>query len=156
MKAAATQEDGQPGGARLPVEQGQTFYDFVYAASAAGATSAAKLGMVDEAAVERGLTTLSQFADAPAWENPRTNCDDQEIQSGLCTADDGTVLHLLGYVGRGNKLVSQEPVPMETRPASNYYWRTNPYEVNGGGDGSRLLPSNDFRVTYWMGRWLRR
>jgi hypothetical protein len=141
---------------RLPVEQGQTFYDFVHVAAAAGATTADKLGTVDEDATQRGITTLAQFADGPAWEDPRTNCDMQEIASNLCTADDGTVLHLLGYVGRGNKLVSQEPVPMGTRPASNYYWRTNPYEVNGGGDGSRLLPSNDFRLMYWMGRWLRR
>ena len=45
---------------------------------------------------------------------------------------------------------------MKTRTPSNYFWRTDPYLVNGDGDGSRLLPSNDLRFTYWLGRWVRR
>ena len=46
---------------------------------------------------------------------------------------------------------------MAIRPPSNYFWRSNPYEVNsGGGGGSLLLPGVDFRLAYWMGRWAER
>jgi hypothetical protein len=31
--------------------------------------------------------------------------------------------------------------------------RSNPYEVNGDGDGSVLLPAVDFRLAHWMGRY---
>jgi hypothetical protein len=154
--AVETSIYARPGQERQPQEQGQSFYDFVYAATNAGATAGGKLGQVDEEAVKRGVETLKGFPDAPFWETARNNCDDAEIKSGLCVAEDGTTLHLLGYVGRGDTLVSKEPVPMKTRPASNYFWRTDPYLVNGDADGSRLLPAGDFRMAYWMGRWLRR
>ncbi|MFT3770199.1 MAG: hypothetical protein QM820_32620 [Minicystis sp.] len=155
-EAIETSLYARPGHERQPSEQKMTLYDFTYVAAHAGATADKALGMVDEAAVSRGMETLKEWPDAPAWEVGVANCDDAEIQSTLCTAVDGTTLHLLGYVGRGGTLVSQEPVPMRTRTPSNYYWRTDPYLVNGGGDGTRLLPSNDFRFTYWMGRWMRR
>jgi len=83
------------------------------------------------------------------------NCDEEEIERFRCTAEDGTRLDLLGYVGRGNKLVSVQPVPMRIRPPSNYHWRSNPYEVNGGGNSTRLLSGVDFRFAYWLGRWVR-
>lgn len=146
----------RPGRDRQPAEQKMTMYDFTYVSAHAGATADKPLGAVDEAAVTRGLETLKEFPDAPFWEAGVANCDDAEIAANLCTANDGTTLHLLGYVGRNDTLVSQEPVPMRTRPPSNYYWRTDPYLVNGGGDGTRLLPANDLRFTYWMGRWVRR
>jgi hypothetical protein len=69
--------------------------------------------------------------------------------------DGTTELSLLGYVGRGDKLVSREPVPMRVRPPSNYYWRSNPYEPNSEGDTDRLLGAVDFRYAYWLGRWTR-
>jgi hypothetical protein len=85
------------------------------------------------------------------------NCDEAEIASGVCIGLDGTEFDLLGYVGRGDKLVAEQPVPMAIRPDSNYYWRSNPYEVNSdGGNGTLLLPGVDFRVAYWMGRWAQR
>ena len=146
----------RPGEDRQPVEQGQTFYDFVHVATSGAATTESPMTSVDEPAVSRGLETLVEFADAPLWEDPRQNCDQAEIDSALCVAEDGTTLHLLGYVGRNGTLVSEEPVPMRTRPFSNYFWRTDPYLVNGDSDGSRLLPAADFRVAYWLGRWVRR
>lgn len=128
-----------------------TVYDFTHVAAHAGATADKPLGEIDEAAVTRGLETMIAFPDAPLREVDVANCDEDEIASGLCTT-----LHLLGDVGRGDTLVSQAPVPMRTRPPSNDFRRTDPYLVNGGGDGTRLLPANDLRFTYWMGRWLRR
>lgn len=147
----------RPGSDRQPVEQGQTLYDFVYAAARGEATAWAGLhGDVDEAAVGRGVTTLQEFPEPPHWNVPVDNCDETEIASGVCVGLDGTPLDLLGYEGRGDKLVSEQPVPMRIRPRSNYYWRSNPYEVNGDSDGSGLMPGGDFRLVYWMGRWVRR
>ncbi len=142
---------------RQPAEQKMTFYDFVHAAATAGGTAwSAPDGAVDEAAVERGMETLREFPVAPFWARARDNCDDAEIASGSCVATDGTPLEVLGTVGRNDALVAAAPVPMRIRPHSNYYWRSNPYEVNGSGDGSGLLPAVDFRIAYWMGRWVRR
>jgi len=145
-----------PGAPRQPDEQKQTFYDFVYAAGVAGRT--AKLHPetpFDAAAVARGTETLREFPEPPYWDKKRTNCDEAEIAAKLCTLDDGTVVHLLGDVGRGEKLISEEPIPMRARPWSNYWWRSNPYEPNSESSETTLLPGPDFRVAYWMGRWIR-
>ena len=146
----------RPGEVRQPIEQKQTFYDFVHASAAAGATAEKPLGAVDEAAVARGLETLGEFPDAPFWEEPVVNCDEAEIASTMCIAIDGTPLQLLGAVGHNDELVSEQLVPMRTRPRSDYFWRSNPYQVNSEADGTRLLPASDFRLVYWMGRWMRR
>lgn len=155
-EAVETSLYARPGKDRQPSEQKMTMYDFTFVSAHGGATTEAPLGAVDEGATARGLETLREFPDAPFWDQRVDNCDDAEIASTQCTTVDGTTLHLLGYVGRNDALVSEQPVPMRTRPPSNYYWRTDPYQVNGGGDGGRLLPANDLRFTYWMGRWMRR
>ncbi|MDP8256277.1 MAG: hypothetical protein P9M14_11050 [Candidatus Alcyoniella australis] len=141
---------------RNPIEQKMSMYDLVYAAGAAGSSVYAPRSLeLDAQAVARAIQTLKEFPVPPYWENEVINCDQDEIDSGVCYGVDGTRLDLLGYVGRGDKLVSVQPVPMRIRPASNYHWRSNPYEVNGGGNGSRLVPAVDFRWAYWMGRWTR-
>jgi len=63
---------------------------------------------------------------------------------------------ILAGSGHNDELVAEDPLPMRIRPGSNYHWRSNPYRVNGGGDGSRLLSGVDFRIAYWMARWMRR
>ncbi|MEZ4222753.1 MAG: hypothetical protein R3B13_17565 [Polyangiaceae bacterium] len=150
----------RPGRSRQPSEQGQSLYDFVFAHAvldlSALQRSAAPLGDDVAPAVARGVASLEEFRAPPSWDEPRLNCDEAEITAGVCIAEDGTQLTLLGYVGRGDKLVSKEPVPMRTRPASNYHWRSNPYEVNGDSTGTTLLPGVDFRIAYWLGRWARR
>jgi hypothetical protein len=137
-----------PGRERQPAEQAMSFYDFVFAA-----------GMgppYDEGAISRGVDTLTQFPQPPYWEQGRDNCDPAEVAALRCTLDDGTEVQLLDEQGRGGDLVSQQPVPMRVRPASNYHWRSNPYRVNNAADGSRLLSAADFRLAYWMARWIRR
>ncbi len=146
-----------PGKTRQPVEQKQSLYDIV--AVAAGSRQNAWQGpsaSIDESALDRALQSLREFPKPPYWDRARVNCDDAEIASGKCIAEDGTPLTLLGYVGRGDELVSEEPVPMRVRPYSNYHWRSNPYAVNGEGSGDVLLPGSDFRVAYWTARWLSR
>jgi hypothetical protein len=155
--ALAEQLYAVPGHTRQPLEQGQTLYDFVYAAGLADGRAGRTLKTApDEAALGRGLQTLREFPVPPFWDVARLNCDDAEIASGACTAGDGTPLEVLGTVGRNDDLVTRQPLPMRIRPPSNYYWRSNPYEPNGGGDGSRMIPAVDFRGAYWLGRWVRR
>ena len=147
----------RPGRERQPSEQKQTFYDLVFAAATAGGTPwNAPSGPVEQDAIERGVETLREYWDPPFWEEARNNCDDDEIAAGVCELVDGTTVELLGFVGRGDRLVADVPVPMRARPVSNYYWRSNPYEVNAADDDPRLIPAVDFRIAYWMGAWLER
>ena len=140
---------------RQPNEQGQTLYDFTFAAGSADASAHAPFPRrPDTEAMARGLQTLKEFPEPPYWDVTRTNCDADEIASGSCTADDGTHLDVLGNLGRNEELITVQPIPMRIRPPSNYHWRSNPYDPNGGGDGSRLLPGVDFRYVYWFGRWV--
>ncbi len=144
-----------PGRERQPAEQKQSFYDLVYLAARGGATVSEGLDEIDDDALSRALETLREFPRAPYWEVTTENCDAAEIAAGACTGVDGTPIVLLGDVGRGDELVARDPIPMRIRPASNYHWRSDPYRPNGGGDGTRLLPAVDFRLAYWMARYLR-
>jgi len=147
----------RPGADRQPSEIAQSFFDFAYAAGrAGGGVHRIPREPPDEAALARGLGTLREFPDCPYWDTLRENCDEGEVAALHCVADDGTILELLGDVGRGEKLVASTPIPMRIRPPSNYHWRSNPFAPNGGGDGSQLLPGVDFRFAYWLGRWVRR
>ena len=144
------------GGDRQPAEQRQTFFDFVYALSQADGTAYAPMSSPpDPGAMERGVDTLVAFPDAPFWDEERINCDEAELASGACVTITGETIELLGPVGWNDEVVAKAPVPIDVRPPSNYYWRSNPYQVNGGGDPTRLLPGVDYRFTYWLGRWAR-
>lgn len=140
---------------RQPKETKMTFFDLIYAWATVPEGEA--LAPQRAEAVAAGLETLREFPQAPAWGTPRINCDEEEIKSGTCTLDDGTIVQVLGEVGRNDALVADRPIPMRVRPRSNYYWRSNPYRPNDvGGESSALLLSTvDFRVAYWLGRWLR-
>ncbi len=141
---------------RQPEEYSYSLFDFIYAAAIGGGSAFNRmLQPPDTAAIERGVKTLYDFGEPPYWEDAVINCDEEEIASGVCTLDNGEVVRVLGAVGRNNSLITQEPIPHEVRPPSNYHWRSNPYIPNGGGDGSRLLPGVDFRYAYWYGRWVR-
>lgn len=144
-----------PGADRQPVEQSQSFYDLVFLAAHGGATVNSPLSEVDEAALSRALASLRDF-EAPLWDTRRDNCDATEIAAGVCVADDGSEVVILGPVGRGGEVVAETPLPLAVRPPSNYHWRSDPYRVNGGGSGAALYPGADFRLAYWMGRHLRR
>ncbi len=152
----------RPGRGRQPREIGHSLFDFTWAA-AKGDYSAHR-PMTEEPdldALESGLWTLRHWREPPTWGEGILNCpdavcdcDDPEVSSSECTAEDGRPLTVLGCVGRNCDLICVEPLPITIRPTSNYYWRSNPYRPNGGGGG--LLPSVDFRIAYWMARWARR
>jgi hypothetical protein len=146
-----------PDRVRQPSEMKQSFFDFVYAAGLAGRTRLLSPADApfDAGAVARGSETLREFPAPPYWDTGRTNCDAAEIAAARCTLEDGTVVELLGDVGRGEKLVAATPIPMRVRPPSNYWWRSNPYAPNGDGEGAALLSGVDFRLAYWMGRWIK-
>ena len=90
---------------------------------------------------------------------PNRGCDEDEIAARTCIAVDGvTVINIPPLDARGDKPAAFEPLPMRIRPPSNYYWRSNPYEVNSEaphGEGDRMVGGVDFRFAYWMGRWTR-
>ncbi len=157
-KALSEQLYDTPGEDFQPIEEAQSLYDFVYVTGMCGASAENPCtSEVDESALERGMLSLRDFPAPPFWDTKRENCDPAELESGVCVADDGvTELTVLGEVGRKGSLIVAEPIPMKLRPPSNYYWRSNPYEPNGGGDGSNMLPGPDFRLAYWLGRWVRR
>lgn len=147
----------RPGASRQPEETAQTFFDFVYAAAFMDASAFAPTRLpVNEGVVAQGWQTLTEFPTPPAWDFPTHNCDADEVAAGTCTLDNGQVVELLGEVGHNDELVADVPVPMATRPHSNYHWRSNPYRVNTDGSGEGLFSSADFRFAYWMGRWIRR
>ena len=142
---------------RQPREQKVSLYDFMYASSVAQSTAwLPRKTDFDQTAVANGLETLSEFPTPPYWDYEVINCDEDEIAAGHCLCADGvTEIDLMPLLGRNDTLVSVQPVPMHTQRPSNYHWRSNPYEVNGGGSGSTLLPGVDFRWAYWLGRWVR-
>jgi hypothetical protein len=144
---------------RQPVEMGQTFFDFTFAAGmASGSVWAPPDRSVDQAVLDRGLQTLKAFPDPPYWSTSVINCDDQEIASGSCTAVDGTHLDVLDSLGWNDAVICEQVVPMKIRPPSNYHWRSNPYQPNSKGEdpGHGMEPGVDFRFAYWLGRWIRR
>jgi hypothetical protein len=146
-----------PGKRFQPLEQKQSFFDLVYAAGMCDSSADSPCRTdPDQSAVDRALQTLEEFPKPPFFEFERINCDDTEIQSGQCLAEDGTPLTVLGTVGRNGDLITAEPLPMRIRPPSNYYWRSNPYMPNGGSAGSGMYAGPDFRLAYWMGRFIRR
>ncbi len=147
-----------PGKSFQPVEMGQSFFDLTYVSGACDASSEwGCRNEPDQAAIDRALETLREFPAPPFWEFERTNCDQQEIDSGDCVAIDGqTELTVLGEVGRNGDLIVAEPLPMRLRGPSNFYWRSNPYKPNDGSDGPGMFAGPDFRLGYWMGRWVRR
>jgi hypothetical protein len=128
---------------RQPAILKQSFFDLTFA-----------LRNHDAAAIENGLETLREYPDSPYFEDAVTNCDGAELASGTCVLNDGTEVTVLGEVGWNGTLVARELVPMKVRPASNYHWRSDPHRVNGEAS-PRLLPAVDFRVAYWIGRWVR-
>jgi hypothetical protein len=77
------------------------------------------------------------------------------VTSPDCTAPDGTKFTVLGCVGRGGDMVTQEPVPMRLLGPSDYHWRSDPYQPNRDGTGQTMLPGVDFRIAYWEGRVVR-
>ncbi len=140
---------------RQPAETKQSFFDliFIYAAQPEGDSLEAERAT----ALTNALATLNGFPPAPFFNEPRVNCDETEVQAQLCVLDDGTTVELLGNVAHNDTLVAKQPIPITVRPRSNYYWRSNPYEVNDSSteDGLTLNSGVDFRVAYWLGRWLR-
>ncbi len=153
-EAIAVQLYDTPDMVMQPVEQKMSLYDFIYAASELDGTAFSDPdGALHEDVVARGLETLKEFSDAPYWENGIMNCDEEEINNGICTMVDDSEMVVLGTIGRKGDLICEEPVPKRIRPPSNYEWRSNPYRPNSGSDGSRLLPGVDFMSAYWIGRW---
>lgn len=127
----------------------QSFFDLIYAAFRKGGSTGAGAQAVSDA-----LDTLRGFPGEPFWNDAVENCDATEIAAGTCTGIDGsTQITLDTSPGHGSSVVATAPLPIELRPPSNFAWRSDPYDVNGGG-GPLLNPGGGFHCAYWMGRFL--
>ncbi len=146
----------RPGEDRQPAEQSQALYHIVALQSRANTSLWSGGSTFDDTVLERTLTDLHGFTPAPYFPEARINCDEAEVEAGVCTAIDGSTIHLLGDVGWNDSLISDEPLPMAIRPASNYHWRSNPYQVNGDPGTTQFYSAVDFRFVYWMGRYVQR
>jgi hypothetical protein len=137
-----------------PSQWKQSFFDFVVAASSGDAWAGGSLASTfDAAAVARGLDTLVHFPAAPYYAPGKDNCDANEIAAGVCTLLDGvTVVKASSSKG---EIVADVPVPIALRPPSNYFWRSNPFQLNGIGDANTIYPGSDLRLAYWLGRYVR-
>lgn len=146
MRAALEAHLYAPGKDRDAKGSGQSLFDFIYAgfrtegAAGPGAT-----------AVAEGLATLREAKPAPTWDLEVQNCDAAELAANSCTGVDGTPIALASTAGSA---LSTEPLPMRLRPPSNFWWRSDPHQVNGGGGGERLNPSAELATAYWLGRFL--
>jgi hypothetical protein len=132
----------------------QSLFDFIFAGFNREGTAGAK----GAEAASDGLATLVGHRAPPYWSADVQNCDDLEIEAGVCTAIDGSTIVLAEGRGRSNAsmneaIVAEDALPIEIRPPSNFTWRSDPHAVNGGG-GTRLNPGGEIYAAYWMGRYL--
>lgn len=144
----------RPERARQPAEQDQALYDLVAYMAQSGGSAFEPGAAVDTAPLRKVQRILTDFPAAPFFAEAVINCDPDELEAGACEGIDGTPLPLADSLGRGDIPVAAVPVPMRIRPPSNYFWRSNPYQVNGEGRGLELMPAVDFRVVYWGARAL--
>jgi len=137
-----------PGKPRQPKGLKQSLFDFTYAAFKKGGT--------DSTATADGIETLTEFDDPPYFNPLVINCDEEELKNKKCVAIDGkTEIEIMNGLSHGNDPVSKVVLPKKLRSPSNYEWRSDPHEVNGGG-GSRLNPGGDFLGAYWIGRTMKK
>lgn len=156
MRTFVTELYATPEAPRQPIENAQSFFDFVAAATDANASAFAETASsLQQPWLDQGTDTLQRFPVPPAYIGTVENCDADEIDAGVCTLDDGTQTELIAGVAHNDQLVAADPVAIEIRPRSNFDWRSNPYRVNGEGTGEVLPSSLDFRFAYWLGRWTR-
>jgi hypothetical protein len=159
-----------PGATDQPIEQAQSYFDFIYAAGIGDpGVDQVLTSPPDSDAMERGVKTLMEFPEAPYWDEARINCpeaqcdcpggncpsEDKQVAVTECTGLDGTPLTVVGCYGWKGLLITEEVVPMRIRAPSNYHWRSSAYRPNGGGAGGMLLPAVDFRIAYWTARWVK-
>lgn len=126
----------------------QAWFDAIYASLAPTADA----GLV----ADRIRENLSGFQPAPAFERDRQNCDASEIEAGRCLAVDGTtIIELSEGMGHGGGAVAKDILPMSIRPDTDFAWRSDPHELNGGA--SNLMdPRGDYLAAYWFARLMDR
>jgi MYXO-CTERM domain-containing protein len=121
----------------------QAWFDAIYAAYSQVHSSDLPTRIADD---------LGGFPGAPAFERDVQNCDAAEIAAGSCLAIDGkTTLKLAKAPGHGGSVVAQDVVPRAVRPDSDFFWRSDPHEVNGGAS-TKLDPGGDYLAAYWLAR----
>lgn len=122
----------------------QPFWHAIYLAMTERGTS--------KALVEELSNLIKGFPMGPYWDDRVQNCDAEELAAMKCVAvDNKTILNLV-KVENGNAL-ADEALDPRIRPPSDFNARSNPFGVNGGGNGLRLNPGGDILAAYWMARY---
>ncbi len=143
-----------PDAVQQPVGAKMSLFDFIFAAAKMDESSYWSPSVQPDAqAVADGIETLKEFDTPPYWDYEVIQCDEAELESGQCELEDGTEVTVYDEGGRKGSTVCDQPIPKRMRRPSNFEWRSNPYNPNGGGNGSNLLSGVDFRCAYWIGRW---
>jgi hypothetical protein len=108
----------------------------------------------DQQIADEAAKYLKMFSLEPYVNEPRINCDEQELEAKKCIAIDGkTVLTIQPELNRGGWPVATEPLDPTIRPGSDFDARTDPFEVNGNGS-TRINPGGDLNTAYWLLRYL--
>ena len=154
-EAVETQLYNTPNANYQPIGAQMSFFDFIEAYADAGGTAwTAPAGSVNPQPVADGIEGLRGFATPPYFDYKVEQCDESELASGDCTLENGTRVEVYDEGGRKGSTICNVSIPKAIRRPSNYEWRSNPYEPNGGGEGGNLMPGIDFRIAYWLGRFI--
>jgi hypothetical protein len=95
---------------------------------------------------------LGAFQAPPAFERDRVNCDDAELDAGVCVGIDGTtMITILPSAGHSGQPVAKDIVPKSIRPDSDFDWRSDPHAVNGAAS-TLMDPGGDWLAAYWLSR----
>ncbi len=132
-----------PGSSRTARRARQPFYHLLYLGLSRRG-GAAVLG-------PEALDLLEAFPLAPLQQRAVRNCDEAELAARRCIAEDGSELQIEEQPGRGGGPVATEALWPSIRPSSNFYSRSDPFEVNGEG-GLALYPGSDLLAAYWLAR----
>jgi len=154
-EAVETQLYNTPNTDFQPIGSQMSFYDFIKAYADGGGTIWSQPdGSVNPQQLADGIDGLKGFVTPPYYDYKVEQCDETELASGDCVFENGTEAEVYDEGGRKGSTVCNKPIPKAIRRPSNYEWRSNPYNPNGGGEGGNLLPGIDFRIAYWLGRFL--
>lgn len=106
---------------------GNVHFDYIYEAA---------LGLHDAGILAYDLSALALFPAAPRLDLAVVNSTDPTIARAWLHPE-----------------LADQALPVNRRPPSDFLWQRGPFNLDGGGDGSRAYPGIDYLLPYWMGRY---
>jgi hypothetical protein len=101
------------------------------------------------------LDELRRFVARGRRDFTVTNSTDPTIAQGTYTAalsftSTGTGT---GSVGAVTRVEALDPIPVDKRPATDFLWQRDPFQLDGTGDPQTQEPGVDLVLPYWMARY---